>query len=131
MDPILIVLILSVAAFIVGLVLDAEYHKNYHATSVNEGTMVVQSIFVALFALTFPTNDVTIWFVLSIIGVTTSYTVGLTLCWKDAKSIHADRKHMIMEMAAQALMPLGFALLIIIVLQMILGSKNGNRKKRK
>ena len=131
MNPIIVLLIISVIAFAIGFTFDKIYESYYFESGVNYVSLIIQTVCIVAAVLTYSNTDMGVWFSIAVFGGIISYITGFICCWKQAHNIHASKIHTMMAMIAQAVLPLGFAILIIFIIAYIMGRLSGNKRKHK
>ena len=101
------------------------YHRKYHENAIQWSPFKYQVFFSCggMWASFFG-NGKSEWEVFWVIGLLVSYGIGLWMCWKHAKSQHAESQDMIYAILAQAALPWALTtpiLYIIHILGYVLG----------
>lgn len=122
-------IVVTILSTLIGLVLNSFYEEKYYTPAINWAGFALQCVFMFLALLTFPDPDVSGWFIAWLIALIVSYVIGLLGCREQAIKAGAERGDMIKAMIAQAILPFGIAVIVIIVIALILGVFSGKKKK--
>ena len=114
--------ILIAAAFVCcasGLVLNRMYAKKYGEAAVQWKLFALQAICIGGALTQFPGDEVSFQFLFWLIASVVSCAAGLWLCRQHAKRQQAGPGDTIVAMAAQAILPVGAAVVILLAVGMI------------
>lgn len=121
------VMIIMVASLIAGYVLNKSFDEKYGSSALQLGYLVLQTVClcIAIFSINGPWWLIIIGFASTIF----SYYCGLTACKNFAVMIEAEEGDIKKAVAAQALIPLGAALTVVLIVALFLrGGKSSSRK---
>lgn len=97
-----------------------QYHKKYHENAIQWSPFKYQVFFSCggMWASFFG-NGKSEWEVFWVIGLLVSYGIGLWMCWKHAKSQHAESQDMVYAILAQAALPWALTTPILYIIQIL------------
>ena len=123
------IIVITIVSTVAGVVLNSIYSNKYNISAVHWGGLAAQCVFMALTLLTFPNQDISGWFIFWVICTIIAYLVALIGCRVQALNAGAGQTDMVIAMVAQAILPLGVALIIVILIAFVIMSM-GNKKKK-
>ena len=112
-------IILSVICCVVGFFLNRTYAKKYGEAAVQWKLFVLQVIGIGGALTQLPGNEISFRFLFWITVTFLSYGAGLWLCRQHAKRQQAGPDDTVVAMAAQAILPVGAAVVILLATGMI------------
>ena len=129
----IMMIIISIVCCIFGYYLNREYEDKYHEPAIQWGFFALQFIFVSGVLIESPRNGFSGWPLFWFIGAVVTYVMGLWFCKKHAENQNAETADVMYAMLAQAILPLGSALVVLVILALVfsLGENKGNKKKRR
>lgn len=97
-----------------------QYHKKYRENAIQWSPFKYQVFFSCggMWASFFG-NGKSDWEVFWVIGLLVSYGIGLWMCWKHAKSQHAESQDMVYAILAQAALPWALTTPILYIIQIL------------
>ena len=123
------IIVITIISTVAGMVLNSIYSNKYNASAIHWGGFAAQCVFVALALLTLPNPDVSGWFILWVVCTIVAYTVALTVCRIQALNAGAGQTDLVIAMAAQAILPLGVALIVVILIAFVIMATGSNKRK--
>ena len=90
----------------------------------------IQAFFILCTLITWPNPDVTVWFVIWCILTIISYIIAFIVCKQHAEQQKAARLDVNKAIAAQMILPIGTAIVVLLVIAMILWAFGGGKKKK-
>ena len=112
-------IILSVICCVVGFFLNRTYAKKYGEAAVQWKLFVLQVIGIGGALTQLPGNEISFRFLFWITVTLLSYGAGLWQCRQHAKRQQAGPDDTVVAMAAQAILPVGAAAVILLAVGMI------------
>ena len=112
-------IVLSVICCVVGFFLNRTYAKKYGEAAVQWKLFVLQVIGIGGALTQLPTDEISFRFLFWIVVTLLSYGAGLWLCRQHAKRQQAGSGDTVVAMAAQAILPVGAAVVILLATGMI------------
>ena len=112
-------IVLSVICCVVGFFLNRTYATKYGEAAVQWKLFVLQVIGIGGALTQLPTDEISFRFLFWIVVTLLSYGAGLWLCWQHAKRQQAEPGDNVVAMAAQAILPVGAAAVILLAVGMI------------
>ncbi len=125
-----VIIVITILACIFGYAVNKSNEDKYGTPAVNWAMIVIQCVFMLGALLTFPNPDVTWWFILWCVLSAIAYVMAMVACRHECVNVCATKTDTVLAIMAQLILPLGFALLIIIALAIILGGTGKKKKKR-
>ena len=97
-----------------------QYHKKYRENAIQWSPFKYQVFFLCggMWASFFDSGK-SDWEVFWVIGLLVSYGIGLWMCWKHAKSQHAESQDMVYAILAQAALPWALTTPILYIIQIL------------
>lgn len=123
------IIIITIISTVVGLVLNSIYSNKYNVSAIHWGAFAAQCVFMALALLSLPNPDISGWFILWVVCSVIAYTIALVVCRVQAIGAGAGQTDIVIAMLAQAVLPLGVALIIVILIALVLLAMGNNKKK--
>ena len=130
MEAILVIAVTIICCSI-GYSLNKDFKKKYEQPGLDYLSLVFQCFFVLAVMCTWPRSDVSGWVVLWIVCLIGSYAFGIYRCRKNAISIGSKSDDVVKAILAQCVLPVGVALVIIIVLALLVQQDNKRKKTNK
>ncbi len=124
------ILIIMIGACAIGYFLNSSYENIYHEPAINWGMLAIQAFFILCALITWPNPDVTVWFVIWCILTIISYIIAFIVCKQHAKQQNAARPDVNKAIAAQMILPIGTAIVVLLIIAMVLGAFGGGKKKK-
>ena len=124
----IILIALMIICPIVGWILNNQYTEKYGNMAINWIGFAAQCVFLMLMLFTWPNPEPSGWFILWLVLTIISYEVALVFCYKQAKAIGADNSDIKKAMVAQAITPVGVAIIILIVIAAMFGAFSKSKK---
>ena len=112
-------IVLSAICCVVGFFLNRTYAKKYGEAAVQWKWFVLQVIGIGGALTQLPTDEISFRFLFWIIVTFLSYGAGLWQCRQHAKRQQAEPGDTVIAMAAQAILPVGAAVVILLATGMI------------
>ncbi len=126
-----VIIAITVVSCIVGYLINANYQGKYREPAVVWPAFVAQAFLVTCILLTWPNPEPTTWFFIWMVLTVVSYVIAIVVCKSHAESQHATKADVYLAILAQIILPLGVALVVIIIIGMVLGVIGGGKKKRR
>ncbi len=114
-----VMIVLSVICCVIGFFLNRTYATKYGEAAVQWKLFVLQVIGIGGALTQLPVNEISLCFLFWITVTLLSYGAGLLLCRQHAKRQQAGPSDTVIAMAAQALLPVGAAVVILLTAGMI------------
>ena len=124
-----VLIAVTIIATVVGYLLNLSYQNKYNEPAIVWVPFGMQALFVALMLLTWPNYEPSCWFIAWTILAIISYVIGFITCKAHAKLQSANSTDMWLAVAAQLILPLGVALVIVIIFAIVFMSMGGGKKK--
>ena len=126
-----VIIAVTIISCVAGYVINANYERKYQEPAIIWPAFAVQAFFVLCMLLTWPNPEPTTWFIIWLILSLVSYVIAFIMCKSHAESQHAASSDIWLAIIAQMILPLGVALVAIILIAMVLGVMGGGKKKRR
>lgn len=126
----IIIIAMTIICCAVGYSLNKDLNTKYGQPGIDYLSLVLQCTFVLAVMCTWPRSEVSGWFVLWTVCLIISYIWGIYRCQKHAIAIGSDSDDISKAVVAQCILPVGVALVIIIVLAIAVRQDNKRKKKR-
>ncbi|HBX75471.1 MAG TPA: hypothetical protein DEG55_04945 [Acidaminococcaceae bacterium] len=110
---------LAIACCVAGFVLNSRYSNKYGEAAVQWRPFVLQFVFLCGVLSQLPGDGISCWFLFWAIGVVISCAAGLWMCRQHAKRQQAGADDTVAAMAAQVILPIGIAIVVLLVAGMI------------
>lgn len=120
-----ITFIITIISGIIGIIFNRQFQNKYFESALDLGWCIVQSILVFCVLITMPNPDITGWFILWCLVTVISYMIGLSSCRQRAILVDAEIRDIKKIMAAQFLLPIGAALILVIILFLFSRERKG------
>lgn len=129
----LAIIITSVVCFAGGYLLNRDFQEKYQESGIVWPPCIVQCICVFLVLITLPSDsdEPSAWFIIFLLCAIVSYIWGILSCRNHARGLSADDAGIVKALIAQAMLPFGIALIIMIFLALTVGQKDRRRRRRK
>ncbi len=111
---------LSVTGCVLGFFLNRAYAKKYGDAAIQWKPFVLQFICIGGALSQLPGDEVSFRFLFWITACVAAYAIGLWLCRQHAKKQQAEPGDTVCAMTAQAVLPFGAALAVIMIAGMVL-----------
>ncbi|ADL36512.1 hypothetical protein bpr_IV148 (plasmid) [Butyrivibrio proteoclasticus B316] len=125
-----IILVIMIGSSAVGYYFNRSYEDKYGEPAINWAAFVLQALFILCALFTWPNPDVSFWFIVWCLLSLISYVVAVIACKQHAEQQGALREDIKKAIAAQILLPVGTAIVILLAIAMVLGVLGGGKKKR-
>ncbi len=125
-----LILIIMVASCAIGYLLNSSYENTYREPAVNWPVFALQAFFLLCALLTWPKPDVTGWFIAWCILTVIAYIIAFIACRQHSVGQNATKQDIYKALAAQMILPIGTAIVLILIIAMILGALGGGKKKK-
>ena len=126
-----IILFVSIGSFWLGLECLDSFNREYGEYPIDGLGTGLTSLFLIFFVIAWANDSHPAWIVIWIILAVVFYALSLKSAWNTTRSVDADRAYTRIGMAAQILLPLGTALMILLFLALISGAVGGGKGKRR
>ena len=126
----IVIILATIICCAVGYSLNKDFNTKYGQPGIDYLSLVLQCTFVLAVMCTWPRSEVSGWFVLWTVCLIISYIWGIYRCQKHAIAIGSDSDDISKAVVAQCILPVGVALVIIIVLAIAVRQDNKRKKKR-
>ena len=105
---------MTIADSLLGFFLNRAYAKQYGEAAVQWGPFALQLIFTGAVLANLPGDELSYGLIICLIGLAASYVFGWWKCWKHAKGQNAGGSYIAAALTAQAVLPLGLALAVML-----------------
>ena len=126
----IIIIAVTIICCAIGYSINNDFDAKYGQQGIDYLSLVFQCFFVLAVMSTWPRSEVSGWFVLWTVCLIISYIWGIYRCQKHAIAIGSDSDDISKAVVAQCILPVGVALVIIIVLAIAVRQDNKRKKKR-
>lgn len=128
----IIIIAVTVICCAAGYSLNKNFTEKYAEAGIDYLAFAFQAFSVLAVMCTWPqAGDVSKWFLLWMLFLIVSYALGILSCRNHAVKIGATSEDIVKAVAAQCILPLGVALVILIILAIATGNSSKKRKKRR
>lgn len=125
-----VIIAITIISCVTGYLINLSYENKYQEPAVIWPAFAAQALCVAGMLLTWPNPEPTGWFFMWFVLVIVSYTISFVVCKSHAESQNAVKADVWLAIISQFILPLGVALVIIIIIGVIVGAIGGGKKKR-
>ncbi len=126
-----VIIAVTIVSCVAGYVINANYASKYQEPAVIWPVFAAQAFFVLCMLFTWPNPEPTTWFIIWTILTLLSYVGAFVMCKQHAVSQNAAQKDVWLAIIAQFVLPLGVAIVVLILIAMVLGVFGGGKKKRR
>lgn len=125
-----LILIVMLVSLIVGYLCNKSFNEINGEDAFQVWPGIIQALFTVMLLLNIPNPDLNKWFIVGLIGTIVSYVVAIILCYKAADENGAiDISDYAKAIASQILLPLGTAILFIVVVLLLISRKQKTKRK--
>lgn len=124
-----ILILLTIISTVAGWILNKNFKEIYSIDAIHVCGFVFQTI--GVFCILLTIEHISIWLILAVAFTTVSYIYALQACKMQAISINASDEDINKAMLAQAILPFGVAVILLLLIAWIMGAFSGKKKANK